>query len=151
MWATLLGVPLDLPDLPCSFCSYLQGEAPYTILERGPVTSILVTYEQRGRGHVLVVPTEHRPTLLDLTDQEATAVMAATVRSARAIASAFDPAGIAVWQNNGIPAHQSVPHLHVHVAGTLLSGGTEFGTVPRLSLEETNTIAVTLRPHLAPP
>lgn len=46
-----------------------------------------------------------------------------------------------VWQNNGIPAHQSLPHLHFHVAGTLPDGGTDWGDVPKLTLAQTDAIA----------
>lgn len=142
-------VPLVLPpDDPCAFCRYLAGETRSTILEQGPVVSILVTFEQRGVGHVLVVPTAHRPTILDLLPEEHGPLMGATARAAAAIRGAYDPEGIAVWQNNGIPAHQSVPHVHVHVAGTLPGGGTEWGDVARLPFEATDAVADRLRAHL---
>ena len=144
-------MPLDLPSDACSFCDYLGGRRPYTILERTELTALLVTYEQRGLGHVLAVPVEHRVTLLDLEPVEADAIMDATVRASRAIAAAYDPAGIAVWQNNGRPAHQSVPHVHVHVAGTVPGGGTMWGDVPRSELDETEAIARRLERHLDPP
>jgi histidine triad (HIT) family protein len=144
-------MPLDVPTDDCSFCDYLAGRRPYTILERTALTALLVTYEQRGLGHVLAVPVEHRVTLLDLPPVEADAVMDATVRASRAIAAAYDPAGIAVWQNNGRPAHQSVPHMHVHVAGTVPGGGTIWGDVPRSGLAETEAIAQRLAAHLEPP
>ena len=109
---------------------------------------MLVTFEQRGQGHVLVVPIEHRETLFELTSSEASAVIRTTIRAARAIRAAFDPDGIAVWQNNGVAAHQSVPHVHMHVAGTLPTGGTAMGRVPRLTIEQTDSIADRLRPFL---
>jgi len=136
------------PDDPCAFCRYLAGESRYTILERGPLVSMLVTFEQRGLGHVLVVPNAHRTTILDLVPEEHGPLLEATARAAAAIRGAYDPDGIAVWQNNGVPAHQTVPHVHVHVAGTLPGGGTEWGDVPRLPFEETDAIADRLRPHL---
>lgn len=143
-------MPLVLPSTDsCSFCAYLSGERPYTILYRDDVVAILVTYEQRGIGHVLVIPVAHRETILDLSPEEQSAVMAATVRAAKAIVAAFDPEGVAVWQNNGVPAHQSVPHVHVHVAGTLPEGGTNWGEVERLPVSETDRIASLLRPHLS--
>ena len=145
-------MPLEVPHQErCSFCAYLAGERPYVILEQGPVVSILVTYEQRGEPHVLAIPSEHRETILDLQPDEGAALMDATIRCAAAIAAADDPTGIAVWQNNGIPAHQSVPHVHVHVAGTLAGGGTDWGPVPRITHEEAEAIADRLRPHLPPP
>jgi histidine triad (HIT) family protein len=142
-------VPLELPPTdPCPFCDYLAGTRPYTILERDEVTATLVTYEQRGDPHVLVVPVAHRETILDVTPAEGAALMAGVRRAAAAIVGAYDPAGVAVWQNNGVPAHQSVPHVHVHVAGTLPGGGTAWGDVPRLAVAATDVIATRLRPHL---
>jgi histidine triad (HIT) family protein len=145
-------MPFDLPDVElCSFCEYLAGRSPYTILEHTALAALFVTYEQRGVPHVLALPARHRVTLLDLEEVEADAVMDATVRATRAIAAAYDPPGIAVWQNNGLPANQSVPHVHVHVAGTLPGGGTAWGDVPRSSLAETEAIAMRLAPHLEAP
>jgi len=40
----------------CPFCAFLRGEKPYTILRRGELVAILVTREQRGVSHLLVVP-----------------------------------------------------------------------------------------------
>ena len=74
--------------------------------------------------------------------------MSDIVRATAATVGAFDPEGVAVWQNNGIPAHQSLPHLHFHVAGTLPDGGTEWGDVPKLTLAQTDAIAAQLRLHL---
>jgi histidine triad (HIT) family protein len=74
--------------------------------------------------------------------------MNAVRRAAQAIAAAYDPGGIAIWQNNGVPAHQTVPHVHFHVAGTLPDGGTRSREVPPLGLDETDEIARLLSPHL---
>jgi histidine triad (HIT) family protein len=142
-------MPLVMPpSSPCSFCDYLAGVRPYTILDRNKVTAMLVTYEQRGQGHILVIPVQHRETILALTPEEQSALMAEVVRAAESIVGAFDPEGVAVWQNNGIPAHQSVPHVHVHVAGTLPEGGTSWGDVARLTLAETDAIGARLRPYV---
>lgn len=140
---------LDVPVVAaCAFCDYLTGRRPYTIVERNDLTAVLVTREQRGVAHLLVLPIQHRPTLLDLADDEATQIMQVVIDVARAIDEAEERPGIAVWQNNGVPAHQTIPHVHFHVAGTLPGGGTEFGPVAELTLDETELIAARLRPHL---
>jgi histidine triad (HIT) family protein len=129
----------------CPFCAFLRGEKPYTILRRSELVAILVTREQRGVSHLLVVPVRHCPTILDLRDEESGALMSEIRQAARIVDAAERRPGIAVWQNNGITANQAVAHVHFHVAGTLEGGGTMWGEVPKLSVAETDAIAERLR------
>jgi histidine triad (HIT) family protein len=124
----------------CAFCDYLAGRRRFTILCRTDLVAVLVTREQRGIGHVLVIPTRHYPTLLEATSEERHALIDTVAAAAAAIDDAYERPGIAVWQNNGTAAHQAIAHLHFHVAGTLPDGGTEFGTVRELTVEETDRI-----------
>lgn len=133
---------LDIPTQePCAFCDYLSGARPYTILCRSDLVAVLVTREQRGIGHLLVLPVRHYPTLLESESGERHAMIDTLAWSAAAIDAAFERPGIAVWQNNGTAAHQAIPHLHFHVAGTLPGGGTNFDDVPELAVEQTDRIA----------
>jgi histidine triad (HIT) family protein len=74
--------------------------------------------------------------------------MLAVRDAARLIDKAYKRPGIAVWQNNGVDADQTISHLHFHVAGTLDEGGTEWGEVEELSVEQTEAIAERLRAEL---
>lgn len=137
---------LDIPtENRCSFCDYLSGARPYTVLCRNELVATLVTREQRGVGHVLVIPVRHVPTLLEAKQDELHAIIDTVARVASAIDVVFGRPGIAVWQNNGTAAHQAIPHLHFHVAGTLPGGGTDFDDVPELSVTETDEIADRIR------
>lgn len=143
---------LDLPSAesgPCAFCDYLAGRRPFTILHRTPKVATLVTREQRGVPHLLVIPVAHCQTLLELPEDVAGPLMLELKAAAEAIDKAFCRQGISVWQNNGTDANQAIPHLHFHVAGTLDAGGTEWGDVPELSVAETDRIAKYLRPFIA--
>ncbi len=133
---------LDIPEQePCAFCDYLSGARPFTILWRDDLVAVLVTRAQRGIGHLLVLPVRHYPTLLESDSQERHAMMDTLAWAASAIDAAFERPGIAVWQNNGKAAHQAIPHLHFHIAGTLPGGGTNFDDVPELSVKQTDQIA----------
>jgi histidine triad (HIT) family protein len=137
---------IQLPnDGVCAFCDYLSGKRPYTILTRNDHTATLVTREQRGLPHLLVVPVTHRELITDLTDEEAKEVLIAVREAARAIDRAYGRPGIAVWQNNGVPANQTISHVHFHVAGTLVGGGTDWGDVEELTTEVTDRIAERIR------
>lgn len=132
---------LELPqEEPCAFCEYLAHRRPFTIVCRSAAVAVLVTREQRGIGHLLVMPVRHYPTLFESTMVERHALIDTLAAAAEAIDVAFERPGIAVWQNNGIPAHQAIGHLHFHVTGTLPEGGTDFGDVRELSVEETDAI-----------
>jgi len=135
-------VPLDGD---CAFCAYLSGSRPYTIFCRDNLVAILVTREQRGVSHLLVVPVRHCATILDLSEEESAAMMREIRHSAHVIDLADRRPGIAIWQNNGVPAHQTIGHLHFHVAGTLDAGGTDWGEVPELPIVATDAIADKLR------
>jgi histidine triad (HIT) family protein len=140
---------LNIPEnAECAFCAYLSGRRPYTILARNASVAILVTREQRGVPHLLVIPTRHFETILDLPEGDACAVMLGVKSAAYAIDKAYGRPGISVWQNNGTPANQKIGHFHFHVAGTLDGGGTEWGDVPELSLDKTDAIAERLKPWI---
>lgn len=125
----------------CAFCAYLRHERSYTILSQTEDTATFITREQRGKPHLLVLPIRHVPTIIELTDAEAGSVAIAVREAAILIDRAYAKPGIAGWQNNGIPAGQAISHVHFHVAGTLDGGGTEFGQVEEISVEETGKIA----------
>lgn len=132
----------------CAFCDYLKGARPYSILWRDPEAAVLVTREQRGISHLLVVTQRHVANILDLDRADAAPLMLAVRDAARTIHSTDERPGISVWQNNGFGANQTIGHLHFHVAGTLPGGGTDFGDVPELELRETERIAERLRPNV---
>ena len=140
---------IELPDdEKCAFCAYLSGERPYTIAGRNQQIAVLVTREQRGTPHLLVIPIRHVRTVLDIDDEEAKALMVGVRQTALAITRSYGRAGIAIWQNNGIPADQTISHVHYHVAGTLEGGGTNRGSVEELSLAATEEIAQQITPYL---
>ncbi len=74
---------------------------------------------QVNPGHVLVASKRHAVTLLELTAEEAGAVMQTAQRMAHAMPAAFDPDGITALQANGAAAEQTVRHFHMHVRAAL--------------------------------
>jgi len=132
----------------CAFCAYLNDERPYVFLWRDQDVAVAVTQEQRGVAHVIVFPVKHVETILELDRELAGPLMVAIRDASVAIDASERRPGISVWQNNGIAAGQKIDHLHFHVAGTLPGGGTEFGIVPEISIDDARNIAKRLAVHV---
>lgn len=137
-----------IPDpKPCAFCDYLNNKRPFTFVYKDKNIAVLVTREQRGKPHLLVIPLKHVETLLELSNKEATQLIIAVKKVANAIEQEYKPAGISIWQNNGVSSNQTIAHVHFHIAGTHDANGTTWGHVPELSLDETEKIALRLRSY----
>ena len=112
-------VTFPLPEMdPCYFCEIVRGNVErWNVIDETELTVTLLNGRQFEVGQCIVVPVRHAPTLLDLNDGEAAAVMAAAKRAARAMLRAFTPLpnGLLLYQNNGIGSGQEVPHFHMHV------------------------------------
>ena len=109
-------MPIELPEGPCIFCERVAGgRSDWAVIDEDELTVSFINPRQFEVGQALVIPRRHAPTLLDLTDAEAAAVLQHARRLAQAMVDAFDPDGITLWQNNGVASLQEVPHAHLHV------------------------------------
>lgn len=99
----------------CIFCRLVAGEIPASRVYEDDHTLAFMDLGQLNPGHVLVALKRHAPTLLDLTADEAAAVMCTAHRVAQAIKAAFDPPGFTLLQANGKEGDQTVFHFHMHV------------------------------------
>ena len=107
--------PLQDGD-PCFFCEIIDGKThQWQIIEEDTLTLTLLNGRQFEVGQCVVIPRRHAPTLLDLEEAEASAVMAAAKRLAGALVRAYSPDGVLLYQNNGVGSGQEVPHFHLHV------------------------------------
>lgn len=112
---TVSGLPLPTVDS-CYFCDILEGRTEgWNLLERTEQTATLVNGRQFEVGQCIVIPVRHAPTLFDLSDAEASAVVIAARWIADALLREFEPDGILLYQNNGLGSGQEVPHFHLHV------------------------------------
>ena len=101
---------------PCPFCELAAGRGETRhIVNATEKTLTFINQRQFEIGQLLVIPRRHAPTILDLTDDEATEIMNKTRIAAEALIEAFNPDGITVYQNNGVTSLQEVPHFHIHV------------------------------------
>ncbi|MBI3100348.1 MAG: HIT family protein [Burkholderiales bacterium] len=111
-------MPLFIDPSPpgqCLFCRLAAGEIPSARVYEDALTIAFMDIGQVNPGHVLVATRRHAATLLDITPQEAAAVMQTAQRVASAIREVFDPPGITLLQANGREGDQTVFHFHMHV------------------------------------
>jgi histidine triad (HIT) family protein len=97
----------------CVFCGIIAGAVPAQVVLDEPDVLAFLDARPVFPGHVLVVPREHRDTLLDLPADGLAPFFGAVQRLARAVEVGLSADGTFVAANNKIS--QSVPHLHVHV------------------------------------
>ncbi len=99
----------------CLFCKLIAGQIPSVRVFEDDLTLAFMDLGQVNPGHVLVASKRHAATLLDLTPEEAGAVMQTARRVALAAQAAFAPEGLNLFQANGAVAGQTVGHFHIHV------------------------------------
>ena len=97
----------------CTFCAIAAGDIPATMVLRDDDVAAFLDARPVFKGHVLIVPRAHVPTLSDMPAAELGTLFAAVQRIARAVESGLGADGTFVAMNNKVS--QSVPHLHVHV------------------------------------
>ncbi|GAB1386534.1 HIT family protein [Melaminivora sp.] len=118
------------PPGQCIFCRLVAGEIPAAIVAQDELTIAFMDIGQVTPGHVLVATRRHAATLLDVTPQEAAAVLQTAQRVAQAVQAAFDPPGLTLLQANGAVGGQTVGHFHLHVVPRHADDGIHF-TWPR--------------------
>jgi histidine triad (HIT) family protein len=103
------------PPGQCIFCRLVAGEIPSAKVCEDALTIAFMDIGQVNPGHVLVATKRHAATLLDITAEEAGAVMQTAQRVARAAQAVFDAPGMTLFQANGPVGGQTVSHFHLHV------------------------------------
>ena len=97
----------------CVFCAIAAGDVPASMVSRDDDVAAFLDARPLFKGHVLVVPRAHVPTLADMPPAAFGPLFAAVQRISRAIEAGLGADGTFVAMNNKVS--QSVPHLHVHV------------------------------------
>ncbi|HYN43036.1 MAG TPA: HIT family protein [Thermoanaerobaculia bacterium] len=105
------------------FTRIIKGQIPsHRVYEDEKVFAFL-DIAPLSPGHTLVVPKEPAATLDALSEESAAAIGRVLPRIARAVMAATGTRDYNVLQNNGVAAHQAVPHVHFHVIPRPGGGG----------------------------
>ena len=119
----------------CLFCSIIAGTTPAQIVLETPDVVGFLDVRPVFKGHTLIVPRAHVPTMVEMTDEVMIPLFGAARSVASAVRTAFDAQGSFVAVNNVVS--QSVPHLHVHVVPRTKGDGLRGFFWPRTKYADT--------------
>jgi len=97
------------------FARILRGDVPSVKVYEDDATLAFMDVMPQADGHTLVIPKEPAETIFELSPEGAAAMMKTTQQVAKAVKKGLDAPGIMIFQLNGKPAGQSVPHVHFHI------------------------------------
>lgn len=129
---------LKLPETDsCYFCDIIDRTSDqWNVIEKTELTLTVLNGRQFEIGQCIIVPLRHAPTLLELREEEAAAVMRAAKRLSRSMVEIYDTDGILLYQNNGVGSGQEVPHFHLHVVPRREGSDWGFGPPHLAKLKE---------------
>ena len=99
----------------CIFCKIVAGELPSQIIAQDELTISFMDIAPATRGHALVIPRRHARDLLEVDDDELSAVAKAAKRLARRAREGLGADGVNLINACGAAAWQTVFHFHIHV------------------------------------
>jgi histidine triad (HIT) family protein len=126
-------------DPECIFCKIIAGEIPCAkVFESERILSFL-DIAPVNKGHALVIPKDHHPTIFDIPAELAAEMLEAKQRIGRAVMDATSAPGLNVMMNNDKTAGQLVPHAHWHLIPRFEGDGLKFW--PQHSYESNDEMA----------
>ena len=102
-------------DPTCLFCKIVDKEIKAEVLYEDDHVVAFLDVKPRSPGHTMVIPKEHAPNILELSDSEITPLFTAVKRMAELLSKKLKPDGITIGMNQGRASGQEVDHLHVHL------------------------------------
>ncbi len=102
----------------CLFCRIANRTVPAEIVGEAEGLVAFKDVNPQAPIHLLIIPTEHLPTLAEATEAH-TGLLGRAVQFASRLARQYQlvPSGYRVVINSGAQAGQSVWHLHLHLLG----------------------------------
>ncbi len=110
----------------CPFCRIVAGQLPAAVVLSTDHVIAFLDISPLADGHTLLIPTDHYPTLSDMTPEAACRLTQHLPALTSAIMSATGAVGVNVLQNNGAAAGQIVEHVHFHLIPRVEGDGLGF-------------------------
>ena len=99
----------------CVFCKIAAGQIPARKLYEDEATLGFLDVYPTAKGHSLVIPKKHYPTLIDIPEMELKELIRVVQKIGGAVMKGMGADGFNVLQNNREAAGQVVHHLHFHI------------------------------------
>jgi|TARA_B100001971_G_C18076888_1_gene476161 histidine triad (HIT) family protein len=100
---------------PCIFCKIIKGEIPAAkVYEDKDVFSFL-DIMPANKGHCLIIPKKHYESLIEIPDDDLSAIIKAAKKIAKALSLSMGNDAYNIVMNNGKEAGQLVAHAHIHL------------------------------------
>ncbi|MBI4258559.1 MAG: HIT domain-containing protein [Thaumarchaeota archaeon] len=131
----------------CIFCSIIEGKFQAAMIHRDDSFVALMDKYPINRGHALVMPVKHYPTILDMPHEQVGRLFILVTKVARGVKDITGAAGLNIGLNNGRAAAQLIPHLHVHVIPRHQDDGASWSRPSRLlvAAEDLSKLAEAIR------
>jgi histidine triad (HIT) family protein len=113
--------PMTMSD--CIFCDIAAGALKAEVVHESADAVAFLDKYPAARGHVVVIPRAHAPTLTELGDESVGGLFLAVKAVMRKVSAALQPIAMHAGWNHGKDAGQHVFHLHVHVLPRYHAGG----------------------------
>ena len=97
------------------FGKILRGELPSQKLYEDDATIAIMDVMPTADGHTLVIPKTPARNILDADPESLKRLVVTVQKLAKAVKTAFQADGVAVYQFNEAASGQSVFHLHFHI------------------------------------
>lgn len=131
----------------CIFCRIVSGDAPAHVIAEDDLTVAFLDRGQATEGHTLVVPRAHASDIWEISERDATAVMAMAKRIAHLVDECLSPDGLNLIQSNRPAGWQDVFHFHLQVVPRWFGDGLTPPWTPGHAPEEVlAATATSLRP-----
>ena len=123
----------------CIFCDIAAGNADAEVIYSDDVSMAFLDKRPLFPGHVLVIPTPHVGTLVELPESQVEPLFRRVRVMAAVVQGACEAEGTFVAMNNTVS--QSVPHLHIHVVPRRKKDGLKGFFWPRNPYESPEAMA----------
>ncbi len=99
----------------CIFCEIINDKSPSKRIFEDDVCIVIETIAPVSRGHVLVIPKEHRENILDIDDLTLAHLALVSKKLGKQLILDNGAKGMNLLHAAGVVAQQSVFHFHFHV------------------------------------